>query len=116
MRKSALGWNNDTFASRRASSTVVIRRERGPPRAARIVIGPPAIAAAASFSNTVSGAAYGAGIEARLWAGWTGKVEYLHLGGTTNTFLLPGTLTGGAGGGRSPRPPAAFATTSSASA
>src|SRR6516165_7778160 len=82
-----------------------------------IVIGPPAIAAAASFSNTVSGAAYGAGIEARLWAGWTGKVEYLHLdlGGTTNTFLLPGTLTGGAGG-RSPRPPAAFATTSSASA
>ena len=43
---------------------------------------------AASFSNTRSGYAVGAGIEMRLWANWTAKVEYLHLdvGGTTNTF------------------------------
>jgi outer membrane immunogenic protein len=55
-----------------------------------IVIAPPIAAQAASFSNTVSGAAYGAGIEVRLWAGWTGKFEYLHLdlSGTTNTFAI----------------------------
>jgi len=44
----------------------------------------------ASFSRTASGVAYGAGIEMRLWAGWTAKVEYLHLdlSGATNTFAL----------------------------
>jgi outer membrane immunogenic protein len=36
------------------------------------------------------GVAYRAGIEVRLWAGLTGKIEYLHLdlSGTTNTFLV----------------------------
>jgi len=32
-----------------------------------------------SFSDTKSGYSVGAGIEMRLWAGWTAKVEYLHL-------------------------------------
>jgi outer membrane immunogenic protein len=55
-----------------------------------ITISPPLASQAASFSNTVSGVAYGAGIEMRLWAGWTGKLEYLHLdlSGTTNTFAV----------------------------
>jgi outer membrane immunogenic protein len=65
-------------------------------------IGPPFVATpvsasqAASFSNRISGVAYGAGIEVLLWAGLTGKLEYLHmdLGGTTNTFtLVPPILT-----------------------
>src|SRR3989442_5228594 len=49
-------------------------------------VGP--FASAASFSSTRSGYAVGAGIEMRLWANWTAKIEYLHLdvGGTTNTF------------------------------
>ena len=63
-----------------------------------IFVGPPGptLTAAASFSNTVSGAAYGAGIEVRLWAGLTGKVEYLHLdlSGTTNTFAVSPAVTG----------------------
>src|SRR5262249_54998885 len=51
----------------------------------------PGSPAGASFSRTASGAAVGAGIEMRLWAGWTGKVEYLHLdlGGATNTYAIP---------------------------
>jgi outer membrane immunogenic protein len=44
----------------------------------------------ASFSRTASGYAVGGGIEMRLWAGLTAKVEYLHLdlGGVTNTFAF----------------------------
>jgi len=63
-----------------------------------LTIAPPVATAAGSFTNTVSGAAYGAGIEVRLWAGWTGKVEYLHLdlSGTTNTFIVPAAIAGGA--------------------
>jgi outer membrane immunogenic protein len=51
---------------------------------------PPPLTQAANFSNRVSGSAVGAGAEVRLWWGWTGKLEYLHLelGGTTNTFAL----------------------------
>src|SRR5207247_256767 len=54
-----------------------------------VAVTPPPVGATttASFSNTKSGYAVGAGIEMRLWANWTAKVEYLHidLGGTTNT-------------------------------
>jgi outer membrane immunogenic protein len=51
---------------------------------------PPASAAtAASFSNSKSGYSVGAGLEMRLWADLTAKVEYLHLdvSGTTNSAL-----------------------------
>jgi outer membrane immunogenic protein len=55
-----------------------------------IVVAPPLAAQGASFSNSVSGGVYGAGIEVRLFGGWTGKLEYLHmdLSGTTNTFAV----------------------------
>jgi outer membrane immunogenic protein len=60
--------------------------------------GGPFAASAASFSDTKSGYSVGAGVEMRLWAGWTAKVEYLHLdvGGLTHsffpgpTFVFPG--------------------------
>jgi outer membrane immunogenic protein len=65
-----------------------------------ITPGGASLAQAASFSSTRSGYSAGAGIEMRLWAGWTAKVEYLHLdvSGTTNTFAIgpaPVTATSG---------------------
>src|SRR5438067_1968412 len=53
-----------------------------------VIPGLPVVTSAASFSDTKSGYSVGAGIEMRLWAGWTAKVEYLHLdvGGLTHTF------------------------------
>src|SRR5207253_1968028 len=58
-----------------------------------VIPGLPTVTSAASFSDTKSGYSVGAGIEMRLWAGWTAKVEYLHLdvGGLTHTFS-PGPL------------------------
>jgi outer membrane immunogenic protein len=40
--------------------------------------------------ENAAGVAYGAGIEMRLWAGITGKLEYLHMDfpGVTNSFAL----------------------------
>ena len=51
--------------------------------------GGPFAASAASFSDTKSGYSVGAGVEMRLWAGWTAKVEYLHLdvSGLTHSFF-----------------------------
>jgi outer membrane immunogenic protein len=44
---------------------------------------------AGNFSQTRTGWTAGAGVEAALGGGWTGKLEYLHvdLGDTTNTFV-----------------------------
>jgi outer membrane immunogenic protein len=44
---------------------------------------------AASYSQTKAGWVAGAGIEAALGGGWTGKVEYLHmdLGSVSGTFM-----------------------------
>jgi outer membrane immunogenic protein len=46
---------------------------------------------AASFSYTRSGWALGGGVETHLWAGWTAKVEFLHLdlSGNTNALFIP---------------------------
>lgn len=48
----------------------------------------PAGTAAGSFSQTKTGWVVGAGVEAALGGGWTGRLEYLHidLGGISNTF------------------------------
>jgi outer membrane immunogenic protein len=48
-----------------------------------------------SFSQTKSGGTVGAGVETRLWGGWSTKLEYLYanLGSTDRAF----TATNGAG-------------------
>ena len=55
-------------------------------------IGAPATTA--SFNQTRGGWTAGAGIEAKLWGNWSGKVEYLHfdLGNTTNAFPVVPTV------------------------
>jgi outer membrane immunogenic protein len=60
-----------------------------------MIPGLPVVTSAASFSDTKSGYSVGAGIEMRLWANWTAKVEYLHLDvdGVTHTFF-PGPFFG----------------------
>jgi outer membrane immunogenic protein len=59
-------------------------------------VGFPPASTSASFGNTASGYAVGAGAEVRLWGNWTGKLEYLHLdvGGTSNaaTHSAPPTI------------------------
>jgi outer membrane immunogenic protein len=49
---------------------------------------------ATSYSQTKAGWAAGAGIEAALGGGWTGKVEYLHmdLGSVSGTFMSATTV------------------------
>jgi outer membrane immunogenic protein len=41
-----------------------------------------------SFSKTKSGGTVGAGVETRLWGGWSAKLEYLYvnLGSTDHAF------------------------------
>lgn len=48
------------------------------------------INSAASFSDTKGGYSVGAGVEMRLWAGWTAKVEWVRLdvSGLNHTFLF----------------------------
>jgi outer membrane immunogenic protein len=52
------------------------------------------INSAASFSDTKGGYSAGVGIEMRLWANWTAKVEYLHLDVSGLTHSFPLTLPG----------------------
>jgi outer membrane immunogenic protein len=62
-----------------------------------VVTGAPAFVG--TSSNTKSGYSVGGGIEMRLWANWTAKVEYLHIdvSGISTviplTTVLPATLT-----------------------
>jgi outer membrane immunogenic protein len=57
----------------------------------------PGTVSATSFSQARGGWTAGGGLELRLWEGWTGKLEYLHLdlGSTTNVApgVPPETLT-----------------------
>jgi outer membrane immunogenic protein len=55
------------------------------------VFGPgPFFPTAASFSSRKTGWTIGGGVEARLWAGWSAKLEYLYvdLGHIDNTFAI----------------------------
>ena len=48
----------------------------------------------ASFSKTKSGGTVGAGVETRLWGGWSAKIEYLYvnLGSTDRAFTTTNVL------------------------
>src|SRR5262249_48641313 len=51
--------------------------------------------ATAGFNHTRVGWTVGAGIEAKLWGGWSTKIEYLYvdLGSVTDTFTIAGGTT-----------------------
>ncbi|HKM56290.1 MAG TPA: outer membrane beta-barrel protein, partial [Isosphaeraceae bacterium] len=57
--------------------------------------------AVASFSHTRSGWTLGAGVETRLWSGWSAKLEYLYvdLGTVTDAFTIAGNPLFGTGSG-----------------
>jgi outer membrane immunogenic protein len=55
----------------------------------------------ANFSHTRSGWTLGAGVETRLWGGWSAKLEYLYvdLGTVTDAFTIAGNPLFGTGSG-----------------
>jgi outer membrane immunogenic protein len=69
--------------------------------------------AVANFSHTRSGWTLGAGVETRLWGGWSAKLEYLYvdLGTVTDVFTIGGNPLFGVGSAGAQGPGSTFTTT-----
>jgi outer membrane immunogenic protein len=87
--RARLGWANDGAMIYVTGGGAWMKIDSTESIAFAIIPGLGPFASAASFSDTKSGYSVGAGIEMRLWAGWTAKVEYLHLdvSGLSHSFF-----------------------------
>jgi outer membrane immunogenic protein len=99
--RARLGWANDGAMIYVTGGGAWMKVDSTESISFGVIPGFATVTSAASFSNTKSGYSIGAGIEMRLFANLTAKIEYLHLdvSGVTHSFFPgPGTLFVGPGG------------------